>query len=493
MKLREYQEESVKAILNSFDTPFDGDRQKRIMYQLPTGGGKTVVTNAINNKMMKNGTFSVTIAHRRELLYQAADKYGKAFDLECGFVLSGQKLRKDLQMQIGSVQTLSSWIKREKDIKWLIDNTEFVTIDEAHRSSKNANTYIRVMDTFPHAKILGVTATPYTLNKKGFTEQYDELITGCSISHLQKLGFLLKEKTYIVSLSGEDLKSISKVGGDYSAQELTEAFVKGKIQCDYVGAYKEHANGCKAVIFATSVIHSKKIVEMFNEAGIYAVHIDGKTPKAEREKILSAHKRGDFPILCNVDVLTEGYDDPTIECVLLARPTKSLAIAIQQRGRGLRPYPKEHPDRLGKTGVTKDKCIIIDCANIYVEHGAQIREIDWHEHFKGVKKKRKFKRVLFDEKTGRLFMPENVPYNADLSIFELDGSERFEAIRKAIKHKNRYSMDGFAARQFVYNCLSEGSHYPTKKEYFLLAALTGSTRKQALNWYRNLNKDLYYG
>lgn len=487
MKFRDYQQKDFDEIVGVHQKLLNEKFEPRsVMYQLPTGGGKTIVANALSKHFRQKDAYSLTIAHRRELIGQAADKYVQAYGKPSGIIMSGFEENRALENQTASIQTLASQLKKGVDLSWLFNNTGHVLIDEAHRSSENARMYDLVLSQFKNAYKTGVTATPTTLNGKGFESQYDALVEGKTVSELQQMEHLLKEKTYIVSLSGEDLESARK-GNEYSTKELTDMFVKGKLSCDYVKAWKDYASGCKTIFFAMSIAHSKIVVERFNNAGILAMHIDANTPAKERARILQAHKDGEFLILSNVGILCEGYDDPSIECVMCGRPTKSLIVAHQQRGRGLRPYIDPPSDFLGDTKIGRDQCIILDCANISVEHGVQNEQINWLKHFKGYKKKKAdVERILIEEETGRMFTRQNVTENIPLSLLELDGNERFPLIRKVVRQGARFNhIDGRIARNFRKQAAPDS---PTLKELMLIAALTGSTKSQAQRWFESFNR-----
>lgn len=250
---------------------------------------------------------------------------------------------------------------------------DYIIVDEAHHSL--ADTYRKLFQLFPEAKKLGVTATPWRLNHESFLSLYQCLITSPQISWFISNG-LLADFDYVSIRPDSEVQrlvdnSIISSTGDFSNTDLDNTFNNQRIRSKLYESYLQFASGRKGIIYAINKRHAAKISELYSAHGIKAVAIDCDTSKEKRQHLISAFKKGDIKVLVNVDIFTEGFDCPDVNFIQLARPTKSLALYLQQVGRGLR--------------ITegKEKTIILDNVGLYNYFGLPDANRKWQHHFKG--------------------------------------------------------------------------------------------------------------
>lgn len=236
-----------------------------------------------------------------------------------------------------------------------LEHPDMIMVDEAHRCL--AASYLRLPELYPHALIVGLTATPYRADKKGLGSVYRRMVVVAQPEELIAAGHLVEPRVFTVPAS--DLPNLGRVkikGGDYDAKELSAAVDQEGLVGNVVEHWQQRAEGRRTVVFAVDVEHSKHLVSRFVDAGIAAEHLDGATPTADRDAILQRLARGETSVVSNVGVLTEGWDSPSVKCCVLARPTKSLGLYLQMAGRILRPW-----QGLG--------ALILDHAGSALEHG----------------------------------------------------------------------------------------------------------------------------
>jgi superfamily II DNA or RNA helicase len=352
MELRPYQVKAKQEVINAFD-----DHQG-VFLMLPTGGGKTAIFSSLTKDWVEQGKNVCILAHREELITQGASTIERITGIKAGVILAGDSTRPWSPIQVCSIDSMRR--------RTLPVTPDYIIIDEAHLI--NSKRYVNFLKKYPNSKRLLVSATPKRLDKKGFTEFASHMVIGSTINQLIDLGYLVKPKVYTGSDLGGSLAGVAKKMGEYSSSQLGELMSGTKIMGDIVGQYQEKAPGRKGVVFCPTVEHSKQVAKAFNDMGIKAEHIDGTTPSTERKDILARLKNGETTIVTNVAILCEGWDEPSIGYVGLARPTKSLALYIQQAGRGLR------------THENKPDCIIIDHGNNIDEHGHLLAEKKWDLH-----------------------------------------------------------------------------------------------------------------
>ncbi|MDC1028832.1 DEAD/DEAH box helicase, partial [Schleiferiaceae bacterium] len=244
----------------------------------------------------------------------------------------------------------------------VLENVGLIIIDEAHHSV--AKSYVQILRAFPKALQLGVTATPIRLNGEGFRHLFDELLCSYGVKEFMSRGFLSNYRH--IATSFIDLKKLA-VGKtrDFTEESLMDVMGQETVMANVVQGYFDHANGKKAIVFAVTIVHCHMLAERFKMRGVRAEVISSLTEKEERSKLLESFIQGEIKVLVNVNIFSEGFDCPDIEAVILARPTKSIAMYYQQVGRVLRPH--------------KDKVhgIVLDNAMLWKEHGLVTQDITW--------------------------------------------------------------------------------------------------------------------
>lgn len=325
--LRPYQIDAVEAIRAQLAA------QRSTLLVMATGLGKTQVFGAVTAGWPKPGRVLV-IAHREELLDQARKRLmamtGEYVDLEqAEFRASGARI------VVGSIQTLSRPKRLERFPQ---DAFELVIVDEAHHAV--ASTYKRVLDWFEHARILGVTATPDRQDEKAMGQVFETVAYKREIEDGIRDGFLCPIRVTQVQVDAIDLAAVRTTAGDLNQGDLDAVMSVEEVLHGVVKPTMELAGERRTIVFTTSVANAHRMAEIFSRyRNGCARAVDGETPTDIRRGTLAAHKRGDFQFLVNVGVLTEGYDDPGVACVAMARPTKSRALYAQCAGRGLRIHP----------------------------------------------------------------------------------------------------------------------------------------------------------
>ena len=337
MQLRTYQKTLIKSINESF-TPHD-----RILLQLPTGGGKTVIFSNVLQRFVRAQRRVLILSHRTELVHQAAATVTALTGRPVGIIKSGIKPEPQHLTQSASVQTLKN---RTGDYPGF----DLIVIDEAHHTP--AASYRKILGAYPDAKVLGVTATPCRTDGTGFEDLFDVLITGPSVRELIDLGFLSPFR-YFASDTAMKTDGVRRTAGEYNAKELAEANPAADVATDVLNSYRQKLDGKRSLIFTIDVNHSLAVEHAFNQAGIPAAHLDGQTDAATRASVLAKFKSGVILALTNCSLFTEGTDVPEIEAVQIAKPTTSLSLHLQMIGRGMRVSPG------------KDEVIFIDHSGNY--------------------------------------------------------------------------------------------------------------------------------
>lgn len=309
----------------------------------PTGSGKTEIGAEIVRRTTARGGRVVWIAHRMELIEQARVRLVRR-GMRVGVVMGGVAPDKAAPVQVASIQTL---VRRE------LPPADVIVIDEAHHA--RARAYRKVLDRYPAATVIGLTATPYRSDGRGLGEVFGALVVAATVEELIEAGHLIRPTCY--APPGPDLKGLRKRGGDWSPDDLDAIMRKPSITGDVVKTWLSRAKGLPTACYATTIKHSTEIVEAFRAAGVKAEHLDGATPTDERNAILARLASGETTIVSNVMVLTEGWDLPRLSCAIVARPTASLGLHLQILGRVMRPAAE-------KTGA-----IVLDHAGNVNRHG----------------------------------------------------------------------------------------------------------------------------
>lgn len=367
--LREHQIEAKRKIYDAWN------EYNAVMLQMPTGTGKTYLFTSIVNdilttyKKQHKDLHILIVVHRTELLDQISATLSK-FGIAHGFVQGAREQHLWKRVQVASIMSLLTEKNYNNMLRLKFD---YIIVDEAHHSL--ADTYIKLFELFPNAKKLGVTATPWRLNHESFLRLYQTLITSPQISWFISK-HLLADFDYVSIKPDSDIQKLvdrSEVSqtGDFSNADLDNTFNTQRIRSKLYESYKRFADGRKGIIYAINKLHAVKIAELYSSHGINAVAIDCDTPKEERQNLIELFKDGRIKVLVNVEIFTEGFDCPDISFIQLARPTKSLALYLQQVGRGLRIVDG------------KEKTIIIDNVGLYNYFGLPDANRKWQYHFKG--------------------------------------------------------------------------------------------------------------
>lgn len=325
--------------------------KKRVVLVAPTGAGKTVMGSELINGAVAKGNPCLFLAHRKELIDQSFAKL-EAFGVTAG-VLMGQDRRRDdyLPVQIASVQTLRNRLDRLPPAKLII-------VDECHHSL--ANTYRMILDAYPEAIVIGLTATPWPPGRAGLADVYEDLVVAATPAELMRDGYLVRYDAF--GYDAPDLHDVKMVAGEFNQKDLGLACNTAVLVGSVVREYLEHARGRRGILFPVNVEHSQTLVAEFRSFGVVAEHLDCHTPKLERERILAGLASGAVTIVSSVGVLTEGFDCPAAEVCILARPTQSLTLHLQMIGRVLRPCDgkvkalvHDHAGNLMRHGFPEDE------------------------------------------------------------------------------------------------------------------------------------------
>lgn len=325
--LRPYQQAAMEAVLREWDEGHD-----RTLLVLPTGCGKTIVFAKIAESRVRVGERVLIMAHRGELLEQAGDKILQATGLKCAVEKAEQTCRGSwYRIVVGSVQTLM----RDKRLKQFpADFFDTIIIDEAHHSVSDS--YQHVLQYFERAKVLGVTATPDRADMRNLGTYYESLAYEYSLPQAIKDGYLCKIMAQTIPLT-IDISGVGMSAGDYKAGELGSALDPYLSQIA-----KEMLTYCadrKTVVFLPLVKTSQKFCDILNEAGFHAAEVNGNSD--DRAEILQDFDEGKYNVLCNSMLLTEGWDCPSVDCVIVLRATKSRSLYSQMVGRGTRLFPEK--------------------------------------------------------------------------------------------------------------------------------------------------------
>lgn len=322
MELRKYQEEAREAVQQEWE-----EGRKRTLLVLPTGCGKTIVFSKIIEDRVRMGERVLVLAHRSELLEQASDKLKTATGLGTALEKAeSTSIGSWFRVVVGSVQTL----QREKRLsQFPPDYFDTIVIDEAHHAISDG--YQRVLQHFEDANVLGVTATPDRGDKQNLGKFFDSLAYEYSIVDAIKSGYLSKITAVTIPLT-LDLSSVSQQAGDFKASEVGTALDPYLEQI--ADEMVKQCSDRKTVVFLPLVKTSKKFRDILNAKGFKAAEVNGESE--DRAEVLADFDEGKYNVLCNSMLLTEGWDCPTVDCVVVLRPTKVRALYSQMIGRGTR-------------------------------------------------------------------------------------------------------------------------------------------------------------
>jgi superfamily II DNA or RNA helicase len=346
--LRPYQQAMLDAARTSYRAG-----HRAVLFNLPTGGGKTVTASTVVHGAALKGRRVWWLAHRRELSEQASQTFHN-LDIPHGMVNAGRVTDPAALVQVASIQTIARRHDR-------LPAPDLIVFDECHHIG--AAQWEALFNAYPAAKILGLTATPWRLDGQGLGKWFSEMITGPTVADLIANGSLSPYRLFAPATP--DLAGVGTVAGDYKRGALSAAMNKPAIVGDAIGHYRRLCDGKRAVAFAAGVENSRAIAAQFNFAGIPAEHVDGSMPAEMRDAAVARFRRGETLILSNADLFGEGFDVPAIEAAILLRPTQSLSLYLQQVGRALRPAPG------------KSEAIILDHAGNSIKHGLPDDVREW--------------------------------------------------------------------------------------------------------------------
>lgn len=347
MNLRPYQTAALDRLQQAFER---GARASVLC--LPTGAGKTVLACEIMRRALLKGRRVLFLVHRVELIDQAVTRLA-AFGIEAGVILARREEDRSHAIQVASIQTL---VRRKKP------EASIVFIDEAHHAA--AKTYVSILEHYPDAWLIGLTATPCRLDGRPLRPPFDTLVVGATARELCDAGALIEPIVYSHP-DKPNLVGLRIQAGDYEQAGLALACEKPDLVGSIVKHWKERGDGLRTLCFAVSIAHSRMIVADFQRAGIAAEHLDGDDTPTVRALTLSRLRTGEIQIVSNCALFTEGYDLPDLAVAIIARPTASFSLWRQMVGRIMRPAP-------GKTSA-----VVLDHAGNAEEHGLPTDETDW--------------------------------------------------------------------------------------------------------------------
>lgn len=329
MELRPYQQEAMDAILEAWE-----NGTHKTLLVLPTGCGKTIVFAKVTEECVRHGDRVLILAHRGELLEQAADKIRKATGLGCATEKAEETcLASWFRITVGSVQSM---MRESRLSRFPDDYFDTIIIDEAHHCISDS--YQRVLHHFPEARVLGVTATPDRGDMKNLGQVFESLAYEYTLPRAIKEGYLSPIKAVTIPLK-VDLTSVGVQSGDFKAGDLGTAldpYLEG-----IATEMEKYCRDKKTVVFLPLVKTSQKFRDILNAHGFQAAEVNGESQ--DRAEILQEFDVGRYNVLCNSMLLTEGWDCPSVDCIVVLRPTKVRSLYCQMIGRGTRLFPgKDH-------------------------------------------------------------------------------------------------------------------------------------------------------
>jgi len=359
-KLREYQELLIDGARIEFQK---GNYRTCII--APCGAGKTVIMAWMSAQAKLKGNNVLFAVHRQELIDQSSETF-QGLGVPHGIIAAGYPMNVSEKIQIASIQSV---IRRTSKI----NAPQIIILDEAHHAT--ASTWRKLLEFYPNAYVIGLTATPIRMGGQGLGDIFQSLIMGPTVKELIAWGNLSPYRYYSPPVA-VDFSDIQVKYGDYVQSEVAVRMDKSEIIGDLITQYNKLAPGARAVCYCASIEHSKHTADMFRLAGIPAIHIDGETKDIVRRTATADFKAGKIKVICNVDLISEGYDCPNMEAVILARPTQSLSLYIQQSMRAMR-VDKDNPDKVAT--------IIDHVGNVY-RHGLPDEDREWTLESKKKKK-----------------------------------------------------------------------------------------------------------
>lgn len=348
MQLRDYQEQSVLKVAQKLS------QHRKVVFQLATGGGKTITFSAICKRYIeKSGKSVLILVHRKELMQQTRKTLHSAFGINAQPITAGMKFVPPSNVYVGMV---------ESTIRRIPAHLGLVIVDEAHNLS-----FAKMHEHFPNEMIIGFTATPLTSNKKKpLKDYYEDIVCGIDIPDLIAQGSLCQNVTYAPK-DTVDAAALKVKAGEYDESAMAQEFSKAKHVQNTVDAYQRYTPGTKCLVFNCNIAHSDMVADAFQRAGLNCKSVD--STMEDRDSIIRWYHDTPDAILCNVAILTTGFDAPETETVIMNRATLSMPLWLQCTGRGSRPFA-------GKQNFT-----IIDLGQNAITHGDWCDSRNWEDIF----------------------------------------------------------------------------------------------------------------
>lgn len=347
MPLRDYQLAGLAAKRAALQAGY-----KRLLRVLPTGGGKGEEIAEIVGSATARGKCCLFLVSRIEIMKDMSRRLERR-GIKHGLIQGSNSCKPWLPTQVGSIDTL----RRRK----VVPPMDILFADEAHFAVSAG--WLSVFDKYPNAVILGYTATPCRLTGEGLGRVFQKIIPGPSVAELQERGYLVPARVF--APSEPDLTGVTKSGGDYNQKQLAKACNKPRLVGDVVQHWLKLSRGRPTVAFCVDIDHSKKVRDAFRAAGVRAEHVDAHTSSEDRDRMWDALKSGAVEVVTSVGIISFGWDLPAVSTLILLRPTESLALHLQQCGRGLRP------------AEGKEYCLILDHAGNTIRHGFVEQPREW--------------------------------------------------------------------------------------------------------------------
>lgn len=414
MELRDYQTRSIQKLRDSINAGF-----KRPILRLDCGAGKTVTAGTICVNASKKGKEVLFLVHRMELLEQT----------EKTLIKLGCDMNK---VKVGMVLTVGNNLHKY--------NPDLIIADECNFAL--SKTWKKVFDEYQEAIIIGLSATPVRLSGEAMGDVFDCIVEDITAKELIERGNLCGYEYYAPPI-GINFENIGIRGGDYKKEDIEQEFEKIDIFGDVLKTFESLAKHKKTIAYCYSVEHSKEICRDFLKNGYSAEHIDGDVPKKKRKEIIERFRSGKTQILCNCNLVSFGFDVPDCDCVILLRPTKSLALYIQSSMRCMR-------------GRENKKAIILDFVGNVFRHGFPDDEREWT--LEGNKKKKKEENTVFVKQCPECFFTysqtricPNCGHKVEPTEAEIVHNKEIELIQLDEERKNRIKEQA-GARKTIHEC-----------------------------------------
>ena len=352
--LRPYQVQAIDDVERAIETG-----RRRVLAVAPTGSGKTVIGAEIIKTAVDNCKRVLVLAHTREIIRQTSLKlYGYGIQ-DHGIIQAGLVSNPERPVQVASIQTL--WTRAMRLERMPLPPADLLIVDECHHTP--AETYRKIIAEYPNAVLLGMTATPCRGDGRGLGNIFDIIVETPQVAELIEQGFLVRTRVY--APTDPDLRGVETRVGDYVELQLAGRMDRDSLVGDIVSHWHRYGERRKTVCFAVNVAHSIHIRNEFLKSGVKCEHVDGSTPKPERDAALARLASGETELITNCMVLTEGWDLPAVSCGVLARPTRKMGLFRQMIGRLLRPAPG------------KFNAIVLDHSGAVFRHGFVEDAVEW--------------------------------------------------------------------------------------------------------------------